>query len=148
MTCVTPSPESMTVPVNVRSVTRLEDQEAARARTACTAMYKPLMLKDSKKISAICSRFSGGFKGGSVYLIGEYATHCRTAQSYQQEVMILRLCPQILEDSLLPIPLHVVPIVYHAMADWIVHAISGCSLVCDRFIANEEVKVLHTTLRC
>jgi hypothetical protein len=57
----------MTVPVSVRSVTRLDDQEAARARTACTAMYRPLILNDSKKISAVCSLFSGGFRGGSVY---------------------------------------------------------------------------------
>ncbi len=37
--------------------------EAASARTACTAMYRPAQLKDSKKISAVFSRFSGGFNG-------------------------------------------------------------------------------------
>ena len=36
---VTPSPLSMTTPVNVRSATLLLDHEAARAKTAWTAMY-------------------------------------------------------------------------------------------------------------
>jgi hypothetical protein len=63
MTWVTPSPESMTVPVNERSWTFEDVQEAARARTAWTAMYIPAQLKDSKKISAVFSRFSGGFRG-------------------------------------------------------------------------------------
>ena len=39
---VTPSPESMTVPVNVRSPTGLLTHDAASAKTACTAMYKPV----------------------------------------------------------------------------------------------------------
>jgi len=47
------------VPVKEQSVTLLEDQEAANARTGRTAMYKPLMLKDSKNISAVRSLFSG-----------------------------------------------------------------------------------------
>jgi len=38
MTWVTPSPESMTVPVRERSWTLEEVQDAARARTAWTAM--------------------------------------------------------------------------------------------------------------
>ena len=38
MTWVTPSPESMTVPVRLRSCTLLLVQLAARASTACTAM--------------------------------------------------------------------------------------------------------------
>lgn len=66
MTCVTPSPESMTVPVNDLSETLDDVHDAARASTACTAMYSPAQLKDSKKISAVFSRFSGGFRGGSV----------------------------------------------------------------------------------
>jgi hypothetical protein len=41
MTWVTPSPESMTVPVKERSVTLDEVHDAARARTACTAIYNP-----------------------------------------------------------------------------------------------------------
>lgn len=38
MTWVTPSPESMTTPVSVRSPTCLRVQDAARESTACTAM--------------------------------------------------------------------------------------------------------------
>jgi len=45
MTCVTPSPESMTVPVSVRSDTCREVHEAARARIACTAMYNPAVYR-------------------------------------------------------------------------------------------------------
>lgn len=36
---MTPSPESITTPVNVLSLTLDEVHEAARARTACTAIY-------------------------------------------------------------------------------------------------------------
>lgn len=36
MTCVTPSPLSITVPVSVRSPTCRDVQEAASAKTACT----------------------------------------------------------------------------------------------------------------
>lgn len=61
--------------------------------------------------------------------------------------MILWLCPKILEDRLLPVPLHVIPVVYHAVTDWIMHPITGCLLVCDGFIANEEVEILDTSLR-
>jgi hypothetical protein len=43
-----------------------EVQEAASARTAWTAIYKPGTLNVSNIISAVYSRFSGGFKGGSV----------------------------------------------------------------------------------
>ena len=63
---MTPSPESMTVPVRERSWTLEEVHEAARARTACTAMYNPWQLNDSNIISAVFSRFSGGLRGGSV----------------------------------------------------------------------------------
>lgn len=49
------------------SETLFEVQEAARAKTACTAIYSPGTLKDSKKISAVYSRFSGALRGGSVY---------------------------------------------------------------------------------
>ena len=69
MTWVTPSPESMTVPVSDLSVTLDDVQEAARARTACTAIYMPAQLKDSKKISAVFSRFSGGFNGFNVLVL-------------------------------------------------------------------------------
>lgn len=69
ITWVTPSPESMTVPVKVFSVTCLEVQEAARASTACTAIYSPGTLNVSNMISAVYSLFSGALRGGSVYKV-------------------------------------------------------------------------------
>ncbi len=66
MTCVTPSPLSMTVPVSDLCVTFLLVQLAASARMACTAMYRPGTLNVSNMISAVYSRFSGVFSGGSV----------------------------------------------------------------------------------
>jgi hypothetical protein len=47
-------------------ITADDDQDAARANTAWTAIYRPGTLKVSNMISAVNSRFSGGFKGGSV----------------------------------------------------------------------------------
>ena len=38
--------------------------------TACTAMYRPAQLKDSNMISAVFSRFSGGFRGCMVVRCG------------------------------------------------------------------------------
>jgi hypothetical protein len=51
ITCVTPSPLSTTIPVRVRSLTDLEAHDAAKARTACTAIYSPGTLNDSNIIS-------------------------------------------------------------------------------------------------
>jgi len=56
----------MTVPVRVRCWTLLLVHDAASASTAWTAMYRPWTLNDSNMISAVASRFSGGFRGGSV----------------------------------------------------------------------------------
>lgn len=60
--------------------------------------------------------------------------------------MILWLRSQILEDRLLPIALHVIPVVNHAVSDGVVDAISWGFSVGQRFIANEEIKVLYTPL--
>ena len=46
MTCVTPSPESMTVPVSVREPSLRETHDAASASTACTAMYSPDLTRE------------------------------------------------------------------------------------------------------
>lgn len=52
MTWVTPSPLSTTMPVSVRSSIARDFHDAARANTACTAMYNPGTLNDSNIISA------------------------------------------------------------------------------------------------
>lgn len=68
--------------------------------------------------------------------------------AHQKEVVILRLSPQILEDGLLPVSLHVVPIINHTVSDGIMDAVSRCFRVGKGFIADEEVEVFHSTFRC
>lgn len=108
------------------------------------------MLNDSKKISAVCSRFSGGLRGGSVWTLAYHqcAFNCRMAFTHQKEVVILRLCSEILEYRLLPIPFHMIPVVDHPVANRVVHAIPRGLLVRNRLIADEEVEILHPTFRC
>lgn len=62
--------------------------------------------------------------------------------------MILRLCPKVLEDRLLPVPLHMIPIVYHAVTNRIMHTISGCLRICQSLVADEEIEIFDSTLRC
>jgi hypothetical protein len=116
------------------------------------------MLNDSKKISAVCSRFSGGFSGGSVYA-SQYARGYEEDQSMrgqitriykttdQKEVMVLRLRPEVLEDRLLPVPLHVIPVVNLTMADRVVDTVSRRLRIGKRLVANEEIEVLDPALR-
>jgi len=78
MTCVTPSPLSITVPVSVRSPGLRLIHDAASASTACTAMYSPGTLNVSNMISAVYSRFSGVLSGGSVSSTTcSLGSHCR-----------------------------------------------------------------------
>ena len=61
---------------------------------------------------------------------GAIRTGCAKATAkagitHQEEVVVLRLRTQILEDGLLPVSLHVVPIIDLAMSDRIVNAIAG-----------------------
>ena len=60
--------------------------------------------------------------------------------------MVFGLCAKVLEDRLLPVPLHVIPVVYHTMTDRVVHAVPRRPLVCNGFITDEEIQVLYTTL--
>ena len=62
--------------------------------------------------------------------------------------MILRFCAEVLEDRLLPVALHVVPVINHAMADRIVHAVAWCPRVCECLIADEEVEIFDPSLGC
>lgn len=48
----------------------------------------------------------------------------------QKEVMILGLSAQVLEDRLLPVTFHVIPIVNHTMADGVVYAIARRLGIC------------------
>lgn len=72
---------------------------------------------------------------------------CRDV-TYKQEVMIFRLGPQIFEDSLLPVPLHVIPIVYHPMANRIVYSITRRLGVREGLVSDEEIEVFYTAFGC
>ena len=53
-----------------------------------------------------------------------YMSEKKKKMRYQEEIMVFRLGSEILEDRLLPVTLHMVPIVDHAMSDRIVYAVS------------------------
>ena len=67
-------------------------------------------------------------------------------ETYQEEVLVLGLRTQVLEDRLLPIPLHVIPILNLAVADGVVDAIARGLGVGQGFIADEEVEILDAAL--
>lgn len=99
----------MTVPVSDRSVTFDEVHDAARARTAWTAMYMPAQLNDSKKISAVFSRFSGGFRGCRMSATARQTSDGEIAHGLgQEEVVVLRLNAEVLENGVGPEAFHVV----------------------------------------
>jgi hypothetical protein len=60
--------------------------------------------------------------------------------------MVFRLSSEILKDRLLPVTLHMVPIVDHTMSDGIVHAISWRFGVGQSLVADEEVEIFDATL--
>ena len=66
--------------------------------------------------------------------------------THQEEVMIFRFRSEIFEDRLLPVPLHVIPVIYLTMSDGVVDAISGSLCIRNSFVADEEIKILYTTL--
>lgn len=70
-------------------------------------------------ISAVFSLFSGGFKGGSVYVSVRPNTRGAT-ESHEQDVVVFGFCPEVLEDALFPEPLHVIPILNLSMSDRVV----------------------------
>lgn len=69
----------------------------------------------------------------------------RADVSHQQEVVVFRLCPQILEDRLLPVPLHMVPVLNHSMTNRVMHAVSRRLRVRQCFIADEKVEIFDST---
>lgn len=54
----------------------------------------------------------------------------------QEEIVILRFSPQVLEDTLLPEPLHQIPVLYHSVTDGVLGGIPHC---CVSFVSNVEV---------
>lgn len=59
-------------------------------------------------------------------------------------MVVLRLGPQVLEDSLLPVSLHVIPVINHAVADGVVHAVPGRLGVRERLVTDEEIEVFDS----
>jgi hypothetical protein len=60
-------------------------------------------------------------------------------------VVVFGLRSQILEDALLPVPLHLVPVFNHTVLDRVVDGVGLA--VGKRLVTDEEVEVLDTTLR-
>jgi len=58
--------------------------------------------------------------------------------------MIFGLCAQILEDGLLPVPFHVIPVLDRAVTDGVVDSIGLGVGQC--LVADEEVEVVDTPL--
>ena len=58
--------------------------------------------------------------------------------------MVLRFHMKVPKDRLLPIPLHVVPVLYLAVMDGLV-TIVRCLSIGNGLITNEEVEVLKPT---
>ena len=61
-----------------------------------------------------------------------------------EEVMVLRFRTKVPKDCLLPIPLHIVPVLYLAVMDGLV-AIARCLGIGNGLITDEEVEVLGPT---
>ena len=67
-----------------------------------------------------------------------------TFGTHQQEVVILWFCPQIFEDRLLPVPLHIVPVINLPMSYRIANAVSWGFRVGDGLVADKEVEIFHS----
>ena len=61
--------------------------------------------------------------------------------------MVLRLRPEVLEDRLFPVTLHVIPVINLTMANRVVDTVSWGLRISKRLVANEEVEVLDPAFR-
>lgn len=60
--------------------------------------------------------------------------------------MILWLRPEVLEDSLFPVTLHVIPVIDLTMTNRIVDTVSWRLRISKCLVANEKVEVLDPAL--
>ena len=74
-------------------------------------------------ISAVFSRFSGGLRGGSVCGKHAFIQDQDGRPTHEQDIVVLWFCTEVLEDTLLPEALHVVPVLDLAMADRVVQGV-------------------------
>lgn len=64
--------------------------------------------------------------------------------THQEERVILGLATKVLKDTLLPVTLHMIPVVDLSVADRVIEGIGlGIS---DSFVSNIEVQIFSTTL--
>lgn len=63
--------------------------------------------------------------------------------TYKKEIVIFWFCPEIFEYCLLPVSLHVIPVVYHTMPDRVVYTVAGCFCIGKCFIADKEIEVFY-----
>ena len=68
--------------------------------------------------------------------------------THQKEVVVLGLRTKVLKDRLLPISLHVIPVLYLSVTNGVVDAIARSLGIGHSFIADEEVKVLDPAFGC
>ena len=61
--------------------------------------------------------------------------------------MVLRLRPEVLEDCLFPVTLHVIPVIDLTMANRIVDTVSWRLRISKRLVADEKVEVLDPAFR-
>jgi len=64
--------------------------------------------------------------------------------THQEEIVVLGLAPQVLEDSLLPKPLHQIPVLNLTLADRVGQTVG--LLVGHSLVSNVEIEVLHALL--
>lgn len=57
--------------------------------------------------------------------------------TYKEKVMVFGLCAEIFEDTLLPIALHLIPVLDHAVTDRIVDSVR--LVVGNGFISDKEI---------
>lgn len=88
-------------------------------------------------ISAAFSLFSGGLRGGSVCSNNKEGTEStfgsrregaggrEEGRTNEQDVVILRLSSEVLEDALLPEPLHVIPVVDQSVFDGVMERVGS-----------------------
>ena len=54
----------------------------------------------------------------------------------------------VLKDGLFPVSLHEIPVLNLAMTDGIVYTVAWSLRVCERLVADKEIKVLDSSLGC
>lgn len=78
----------------------------------------------------------------SAYMIAKSTWRISVLENepHQEEVVIFGLSTQVFEYTLLPVSLHVIPILNHTMSDRIMHTV--CLGIGHRLVANMEIEVL------